>query len=85
LKKVRAHKAFFSSQLNCSGVRHMYNAQEFRNAHPVLQLPLKSGEVESLGQAQEQGFSGEEMLIQEVVESLLPELEVERESLILAV
>ena len=63
----------------------MYNVQEFRNAHPVLQLPLKSGGVESLGQAQEQGFSGEEMLIQEVVESLLPELEVERESLILAV
>ena len=37
----------------------MYNAQEFRNAHPVLQLPLKSGGVESLGQAQEQGFAGE--------------------------
>jgi len=49
LKKVRVHKIFSSSQLNCSGARHRYNVQELKKARPELCSLEKSGGEGSFG------------------------------------
>jgi len=49
LKKVRVQKIFSSLQLNCSGARRRYNAQEFKKARPEVHSPEKSGGEGSFG------------------------------------
>jgi len=49
LKKVRVHKIFSSSQLNCSGARRRYNVQELKKAQLELHSPEKSGGEGSFG------------------------------------
>jgi len=49
LKKVRVHKIFSLSQLNCSGARHRYNIQELKKARPELRSLEKSGGEGSFG------------------------------------
>ena len=49
LKKARVQKIFSSSQLNCSGTRRRYNAQEFKKARLEVRSPEKSGGEGSFG------------------------------------
>jgi len=49
LKKVRVHKIFSSSQLNCSRARRRYNIQELKKARPELRSPEKLGGEGSFG------------------------------------
>jgi len=49
LKKVRVHKIFSLSQLNCSRARRRYNVQELKKAQLELHSPEKSGREESFG------------------------------------
>jgi len=49
LKKVRVHKIFSSSQLNCSRARRRYNVQELKKAQPELHSLEKLGGEGSFG------------------------------------
>ena len=49
LKKVRVHKIFSLSQLNCSRARCRYNIQELKKARPELRSLEKLGGEESFG------------------------------------
>ena len=49
LKKVRVHKIFSLSQLNCSRARCRYNVQELKKAQLELHSPEKLGGEGSFG------------------------------------
>ena len=49
LKNVRAQRIFSCSSQNCSGARHMWKKQKFKNTQPLWHSLLKSRGEKSLG------------------------------------